>query len=140
MRAPARLRSLLSTPGIKLMPCCHDAMSAKLVEAAGFPLTFVSGFATSAAHGLPDAGLLSFGEMSAAMRTITSSLSTIPCMGDGDTGYGNAVNAKRTVSEYARAGDSHTAPILPTCHMPVFSQGITGKCLPQFDEQASRGL
>lgn len=86
------------------MPCCHDALSARLVERAGFPLTFVSGFAASAARGLPDTGLMSYGEMLEVMTSVGGALRTIPCMGDGDTGYGNAVNTKRTVQGYARAG------------------------------------
>ena len=102
--APARLRALLSRPGISVMPCCFDALSARLVERAGFPVTFASGFSVAAAHGLPDTGLLSYGEMEQAMRRITGSLDRIPCIGDGDTGYGNAVNAKRTVRGYAAAG------------------------------------
>ena len=86
------------------MPCCFDALSARLVEKAGFPVTFASGFSVAAAHGLPDTGLLSYGEMEQAMRRIAGSLDSIPCIGDGDTGYGNAVNAKRTVRGYAAAG------------------------------------
>ena len=105
MAPPAfRLRALLSRPGIVQMPCCFDPLSAKLVEAAGFPVTFASGFSIAAAHGLPDTGLMSYGEMEGAMGRIASSLRQIPCIGDGDTGYGNAVNAKRTVRGYARAG------------------------------------
>ena len=86
------------------MPCCHDALSARLVEQAGFPITFVSGFAASAARGLPDTGLMSYGEMLQVMSSVGGALREIPCMGDGDTGYGNAVNTKRTVRGYARAG------------------------------------
>jgi 2-methylisocitrate lyase-like PEP mutase family enzyme len=104
LRPVARLRTLLQTPGIKLMPCCHDALSARLVEQAGFPLTFVSGFAASAARGLPDTGLMSYAEMLEVMSGVGGALREIPCMGDGDTGYGNAVNTKRTVQGYARAG------------------------------------
>lgn len=103
-RPVTRLRSLLARPGIKLMPCCHDALSARLVEQAGFPITFVSGFAASAARGLPDTGLMSYGEMLQVMSSVGGALREIPCMGDGDTGYGNAVNTKRTVRGYARAG------------------------------------
>ena len=103
-RSVVRLRKLLQTPGIKMMPCCHDALSARLIERAGFPLAFVSGFAASAARGLPDTGLMSYGEMLAVMSSVGGALREIPCMGDGDTGYGNAVNAKRTVQGYARAG------------------------------------
>jgi len=100
----ARLRALLARPGIRPMPCCFDALSARLVERAGFELTFMSGFAVSAARaGLPDTGLLSYGEMVDVGQAITSAVS-LPVIGDGDTGYGNAVNVKRTVRGYARAG------------------------------------
>ncbi len=100
----SRLRDLLARPGLRTMPCCHDALSARLVEQAGFELTFMSGFATSAArHGLPDTGLLSYGEMLDVARTLPEAV-RIPVLADGDTGYGNAMNVKRTVHGYARAG------------------------------------
>jgi 2-methylisocitrate lyase-like PEP mutase family enzyme len=99
-----RLRALLEKPGLRVMPCCFDALSAKLVERAGFELTFMSGFAVSAARlALPDTGLISYGEMVERGREICAAVS-IPVIGDGDTGHGNAVNAKRTVHGYARAG------------------------------------
>lgn len=104
LSAPARLRALLKKDVCHLMPCCFDALSAKLVEGSAFPVTFASGFSVAADHGLPDTGLMSFGEMEGAMRRIAGSLERIPCIGDGDTGYGNAVNAKRTVKAYAAAG------------------------------------
>lgn len=86
------------------MPCCFDAWSARLIESAGFPLTFMSGFAVSAARAaLPDTGLLSFGEMLDAGRDICTAVS-LPVIGDADTGYGNPLNVKRTVHGYARAG------------------------------------
>ena len=99
-----RLRELLSGPSCITMPCCYDALSAKLIERAGFPLTFMSGFAVSAARlALPDTGLISFGEMLDQAGTIARAVN-IPVIGDGDTGYGNALNVKRTVREYAAAG------------------------------------
>lgn len=86
------------------MPCCFDAWSARLIERAGFPLTFMSGFSMAAArYGLPDTGLVSYGEMAAAGREICAAVN-IPVIGDGDTGYGNALNVKRTVAGYAAAG------------------------------------
>jgi 2-methylisocitrate lyase-like PEP mutase family enzyme len=106
MKSPAaRLRNMLAArEDILVMPCCYDALSARLIEAAGFPLTFMSGFAVSAARlGLPDTGLISYGEMVDQGRNICSAVS-IPVMGDGDTGYGNAVNVKRSVRGYADAG------------------------------------
>jgi len=86
------------------MPCCFDAHSARLIERAGFPLTFMSGFAVSAARlGLPDTGLISYAEMLDQGRNICSAV-TIPVIGDADTGYGNALNVRRTVEGYAKAG------------------------------------
>ena len=86
------------------MPCCFDALSARLIEQAGFELTFMSGFAVSASRlGLPDTGLISFGEMLDEGRNICAA-TRLPVVGDGDTGYGNAMNVKRTVTSYAAAG------------------------------------
>jgi 2-methylisocitrate lyase-like PEP mutase family enzyme len=87
-----------------VMPGCHDAMSARLIEAAGFELGFMSGFAVSAARlGMPDTGLISYEEMADQGRNICAAVS-IPVIGDGDTGFGSAQNIKRTVQGYARAG------------------------------------
>ncbi len=100
----ARLRDLLDQPGLIIMPCCFDAHSAKLIARAGFPLTFMSGFAVSATRlGLPDTGLISYGEMLDQGRNICAAVA-IPVIGDGDTGYGNALNVKRTVAGVAAAG------------------------------------
>jgi 2-methylisocitrate lyase-like PEP mutase family enzyme len=102
--AADRLRALLRRPGILVMPGCHDAMSARLVEEAGFELGFMSGFAVSASRlGMPDTGLISYGEMVEQGRNICKSVS-IPLIGDGDTGFGSAQNIKRTVDGYASAG------------------------------------
>jgi 2-methylisocitrate lyase-like PEP mutase family enzyme len=102
--AASRLRALLGQGRLIVMPCCFDALSARLIEAAGFPLTFMSGFAVAAARlALPDTGLISYGEMLDQGRTICGTV-RIPVIGDGDTGYGNALNVKRTVRGYAMAG------------------------------------
>jgi len=105
MPAPAqRLRALLERPGLLPMPCCFDALSARLVERAGFELTFMSGFAVSAARlALPDTGLASYGEMRDQGRDVCGAVS-IPVIGDGDTGHGNPLNVMRTVRGYAEAG------------------------------------
>lgn len=105
MPTPANtLRALLAQPDILIMPGCFDAMSAKLIEQAGFPLLFMSGFSVSAAKlAMPDTGLLSYGEIVEQGRNVCAAVS-IPVIGDGDTGYGNAVNVKRTVEGYAQAG------------------------------------
>jgi 2-methylisocitrate lyase-like PEP mutase family enzyme len=99
-----RLRQLLDGPDLLIMPCCFDALSARLVEQAGFPLTFMSGFAVAAARlALPDTGLISYVEMLDQGRSILDAVS-FPVIGDADTGYGNPANVRRTVQGYARAG------------------------------------
>jgi 2-methylisocitrate lyase-like PEP mutase family enzyme len=99
-----RLRRRLQRPGILVMPGCHDAMSAQLIEEAGFEIGFMSGFAVSGARlGMPDAGLISYGELVDQGTNICRAV-TIPMIGDGDTGFGSAQNVKRTVQGYARAG------------------------------------
>ncbi|MBN1906956.1 MAG: isocitrate lyase/PEP mutase family protein [Deltaproteobacteria bacterium] len=100
----ATLRKLLNSHDFIIMPCCYDALSARLIQDAGFPLTFMSGFAVSAARlGLPDTGLISYGEIADQLKNICSAIN-IPVIADGDTGYGNAVNVKRTVHGYIQAG------------------------------------
>ncbi len=100
----AKLRDLLSEDTCHIMPCCWDGLSAKMIADAGFGFTFMSGFAVSASRiGLPDTGLISFGEMLDQGRNICAA-TPIPVIGDGDTGYGNALNVRRTVEMYARAG------------------------------------
>lgn len=104
MSAPDALRALLARPGILPMPCCFDPLSAKMIEQAGYPLSFMSGFAASAARlGMPDTGLMSYGEVVDQGRNICDAVS-FPVIGDGDTGYGNAVNVRRTVQGFAQAG------------------------------------
>lgn len=99
-----KLRQLLNRPGLLVMPGCHDAISAKLCEKAGFETAFMSGFAVSASRlGQPDTGLISYAEMLNHGQNICSAVS-IPIWGDGDTGFGNAINIKRTVQGYAQAG------------------------------------
>ncbi|MCH6582051.1 MAG: isocitrate lyase/PEP mutase family protein [Gammaproteobacteria bacterium] len=102
--AADQLRELLKRPGLLIMPGCYDAMSAKLVQAAGFEVVFMSGFCVSGARlAMPDTGLISYHEMVDQGRNICNAVS-IPVIGDGDTGFGNALNVKRTVQGYADAG------------------------------------
>jgi 2-methylisocitrate lyase-like PEP mutase family enzyme len=104
MNRVLELRALLARPGLRPMPCCFDALSARLVELAGFELGFMSGFGVSAARiGAPDTGLLSYGEMLDQGRNICAAV-RIPMIGDADTGYGNAVNVQRTLRGYLQAG------------------------------------
>lgn len=101
---PDKLRALLNKDRLHVMPCCFDGLSAVMIAQAGFEVSFMSGFAVSAARiGAPDTGLISYGEMLDQGRNICAAVD-IPVIGDGDTGYGNALNVRRTVEGYARAG------------------------------------
>lgn len=98
------LRKLLAESGIIPMPGVFDAVSVRLAERAGFKAAFMSGFMVSAARiGMPDTGLISYAEMADQGRNICDAVS-FPVVGDGDTGFGNPVNVKRTVNGYAGAG------------------------------------
>ncbi|GMH44855.1 hypothetical protein BSKO_12807 [Bryopsis sp. KO-2023] len=132
-----KLRELLAGPDILLGPCCHDALSAKLIERAGFPFTFMSGFTTSAAKlGLPDAGLITYSEMLDTGRSVHEATRGIPVIGDGDAGYGNAMNVKRTVKGYADAG---FAGILIEDQIAPKSCGhVKGKAVVSRDEATAR--
>ena len=104
LSAAQRLRLLLSAEGLRQMPCCFDALSARLVEQAGFALTFMSGFSVAAARAaLPDTGLLTVTEMLDQGRSICEAVS-IPVIGDADTGHGNVANVRRTATQFASAG------------------------------------
>ena len=100
-----RLRTLLDTNSIIRMPCAWDSLSARMISQAGYKLTLMSGFAVSGAKlAMPDTGLISFAEMADQLRLMCQAAPDLLVIGDGDTGYGNALNAQRTVREYARAG------------------------------------
>ena len=100
----ARLRTLLEQNDLLVAPCCYDALSARLIEQAGFEMTFLSGFSASASRiGMPDLGLMSYAEVLDQTRNIAEA-TQLPFVADGDTGYGNAMNVLRTVKGLARAG------------------------------------
>ena len=104
MTMAAKLRALLKQDVCHIMPCCFDALSAKLIEQEGYAFTFMSGFAASASRiGAPDLGLMSYGEVLDQAGNIADAV-TIPLLADGDTGYGNAMNVRRTVAGFAKAG------------------------------------
>jgi 2-methylisocitrate lyase-like PEP mutase family enzyme len=100
----SRLRELLKTRQALFVPGCFNAMSARVLENAGFPAIYMSGYGTSLSlTGLPDAGLVTLTEMVANARYIASAV-RVPVIADADNGYGNAINVIRTVHEYIGAG------------------------------------
>ena len=98
------LRNLLDSKNFIPIPACFDALSAKLIQQEGFDVTFMSGFAASASRiGEPDLGVMTFTEVLDQVNNICDATS-IPVIGDGDTGYGNTVNVQRTVKSFAKVG------------------------------------
>ena len=89
-----------------LLPCAHDALSARLIERAGFRAYSIGGYAlVGARHALPDIGLVAYGEMSAGVRDIMAG-SRLPVLIDGDDGYGDVKNVVHTVAGYEAMGAS----------------------------------
>lgn len=100
----ARLRELLAMGEPLVVPGAYDALSARLIELAGFDAVYMTGFGTTASLlGRPDVGLLSGAEMVGNASRIVSAVD-VPVIADADTGYGNAVNVVRTVRAYEQAG------------------------------------
>jgi 2-methylisocitrate lyase-like PEP mutase family enzyme len=99
-----RLRQLLDAPGLVVAPGAYDALSARLIELAGFGVIYLTGFGASASLlGRPDVGLLSGAEMVDHARRLVQAVD-VPVVADADTGYGNPLNVIRTVREYEQAG------------------------------------
>jgi methylisocitrate lyase len=104
MKKTARLKQLVQERKALVCPGAHDAISAKLIERAGFKALQVSGFGLSATYlGLPDMAFMSFSEVLHFSKNIIDSVD-IPVMVDADTGYGNAVNAMHVTREFIKAG------------------------------------
>jgi len=89
--------------GIVFAPGVYNALFAKAVEQTGFSTVYVTGFGTAARYGFADVGLITQSEMVQNLKAICRATS-LPVIADMDTGYGNALNVRRTVREYERAG------------------------------------
>jgi 2-methylisocitrate lyase-like PEP mutase family enzyme len=104
MNQRSNLRDLLQRESPLLLPVAHDALSARLIERAGFTAASIGGFGVIGCRwGLPDLGLASFGEISAAVRDIAGAIS-LPLIVDADDGYGDVKNVARTVKTYESMG------------------------------------
>jgi 2-methylisocitrate lyase-like PEP mutase family enzyme len=104
MSAPARLTARLAEGRILEAPGAPDALTARLIEQAGFEAIYMTGFgATAARLGRPDINLLTQTEMTTHARDMARA-TTLPIIADADTGYGGPANIARTMEEYAQAG------------------------------------
>ena len=103
-RASTRFRELLKRGPTLFIPGCFNGMSARILEEAGFPAIYMTGYGTSLSlTGLPDAGLVTMTEMVMNARYVAASV-RLPVIADADNGYGNAINVIRTVRDYIGAG------------------------------------
>ena len=104
MHNATKLREALKRPGALKVVGAHDALSARLIEQAGFDGVWASGFAISASlKCIPDASFITSSEQLEVERNIAEAVN-IPVIADCDTGYGNALNVMRTVNDRERAG------------------------------------
>jgi len=104
MNPRRRLHELVERKQGLVVPGAYDCVSARLVQRAGFQAVYMTGYGTSASRlGLPDLGFAGLCEMADHARNMASAVS-IPLIADADTGYGNALNARRTVRTYETAG------------------------------------
>ena len=99
----ADMRTLLARPGIAEGVGAGDALTARLIERAGFDFIWASGFCMSASQAIPDASLISLDQVIEAARRMSEVVS-IPIIADGGTGYGNAINVIHAVKKFEKAG------------------------------------
>ena len=136
MTRAKQLRELLAGDRIVMAPGAYDAWSARLIQDAGFPAVYVTGYGVSASTlGMPDIGLISFQEMVTAVRNVCTAVS-VPVIADADNGYGSALNVVRTVREYEAAGAA--AIQLEDQVMPKRCGHMEGKQLIPLEDMAAK--
>jgi 2-methylisocitrate lyase-like PEP mutase family enzyme len=128
----ASLRALLDAPGGFELPGCHDVLSAMLLERAGFPAVFMSGYGVAASMlGNPDIGLTSLVETSTMAKNVARAIH-VPLVVDADNGYGDEDHVLRTVYELERAGAA--AMILEDQVFPKRCGHAAGKSIIPLDQ------
>jgi 2-methylisocitrate lyase-like PEP mutase family enzyme len=131
------LRERFAARDLVVAPCCYDAISARIIYEAGFPVTFMSGFGVAAArYGLPDNGLIGYAEMVETLRLICAANPEMAVVADADTGYGNAMNVRNTVIGYAQAGAA--AIMIEDQVTPKRCGHMDGKVVVPIDEARTR--
>lgn len=101
--AGERLQELIEQPKILGAPGAHNGLAGMLAKKAGFKALYISGAAVTASLGLPDLGILTLEELCFVTRMVSRS-TNLPLIVDGDTGYGEILNAMRVVQELERSG------------------------------------
>ena len=104
MKKTTRFKELIHSGEILQLPCCHDALSAKILDQAGFKAIAAAGYGLSGSLlGLPDIGVLAGSEMITQYRNICDAVN-VPVFVDIDTGFGDANNVIRAVKDSEKAG------------------------------------
>src|SRR5207237_8320818 len=98
-----RLRQLMARDALVVAPGAYDALTARLVEEAGFDAVYMTGAGTAASFGFPDYGLVTMSEVVENAGRLARAVA-VPVIADSDTGYGNELNAIRAVQEFTSRG------------------------------------
>src|SRR5712671_3916298 len=118
MSRASKLRALLKQDGMVVAPGAYDCISARTIAQAGFSAVYMTGAGTAATLGYPDYGLVTMSEMADNAGRIAAAVD-VPVIADADTGYGNELNATRTIREYERRG---------VAGLHIEDQGFPKKC------------
>ena len=118
MNMTTKLRQLVHRDGMLVAPGAYDCITARTIAQAGFEAVYMTGAGTAATLGYPDYGLVTMSEMADNAGRIASAVD-VPVIADADTGYGNELNATRTVREYERRG---------VAGLHIEDQGFPKKC------------
>lgn len=130
------LRRLFDDPHITIAPGAADAMTARLIEQAGFDVVYVTGAGiANAQYGVPDVGLLGLEDVLRIVRAIVSVVG-VPVLVDADTGFGGTMNVARTVRELEKAGAAGVQ--LEDQVMPKRCGHFEGKQVVPAEEMAAR--
>jgi len=130
------LRTRLKDPKILIAPGIYDALTALIAEQSGAEAAYLSGASIAYTRfGRPDIGLVTMSEVADVIAAIRDRVN-LPIIVDADTGYGNALNAQRTVRQFERFGAS--AIQLEDQQLPKRCGHLAGKTLVSKDEMVGK--
>src|SRR3954466_1990758 len=118
MSRASKLRAMLKQDGMIVAPGAYDCITARTIAQAGFSAVYMTGAGTAATLGFPDYGLVTMSEMADNAGRIAGAVD-VPVIADADTGYGNELNATRTIREYEKRG---------VAGLHIEDQGFPKKC------------
>jgi 2-methylisocitrate lyase-like PEP mutase family enzyme len=136
MNTTTMLKDLLKGEEIVVAPGAYDGISAKIIEQAGFPVVYITGYGLEASVlGAPDVGMLSFGEILDRANKISSAVS-LPTILDAEAGFGGPVQVARAVKEFEKAGVA--AIHIEDQQMPKKCGSVASKSVIPMNEAAAK--